>query len=45
MFNCVLTFNKVSLSLHAEVASDYLQEDVMKLYQRDDNFFKEMLCF
>ena len=45
MFNYVWTFNSISLSLPAEVASDYLQEDVMKLYQRDDNSSKEMLCF
>ena len=45
IFNCVLTLNNISLSLPTEVASYHLQEDVMKLYQRDDNFFKGMLCF
>ena len=45
IFNCVLTLNNISLSLPTEVASYHLQEDVMKLYQRDDNSFKGMLCF
>ena len=45
MFNFMLMFTSISLSLNAGVGSDYFQEDVMKLYQRDDNAFKERLCF
>ena len=41
----MLMFTSISLSLNAGVGSDYFQEDVMKLYQRDDNAFKERLCF
>ena len=40
MFNCGLTFRNISLSLPAEAASDYFQEDAMKLYQHDHNTFK-----
>ena len=34
IFSCVLLFEKISLSLLADVVSQYFQEDVMKLYQR-----------
>ena len=45
MFNCGLTFRNTSLSLPAEAASEYLQEDAMELYQRDHNILKEILYF
>ena len=45
IFSCVLLFQKISLSLPAGVASQYFQEDVMKLYQRDEKNLKDMLCF
>ena len=44
IFSCVLLFENISLSLPAAVASQYFQEDVMKLYQRDEKKLK-MLCF
>ena len=36
IFSCVLLFENILLSLPADVASQYFQEDVMKLYQRDE---------
>ena len=45
IFSCVLLFQKISLSLPADVASQYFKEDVMKLYQRDEKNLKDMLCF
>ena len=44
IFSCVLLFENISLSLPAAVASQYFQEDVMKLYQHDEKKLK-MLCF
>ena len=35
IFSCVLLFENISLSLPADVASQYFQEDVMSLYQCD----------
>ena len=35
IFSCVLLFENILLSSAIDVASQYLQEDVMKLYQRD----------
>ena len=45
MFNCGLTFRNTSLSLPAEAASEYLQEDAMKLYHRDHSTFKRNIVF
>ena len=45
IFSCVLLFENISLSLPADVASQWFQEDVMKLYQRDEKKLKDMLCF
>ena len=45
IFSCVLLFENISPSLTADVASQYFQEDVMKLYQRDEKKLKAMLCF
>ena len=45
IFSCVLLFENILLSLPADVASQYFQEDVMKLYQHDEDNFKNMLCF
>ena len=45
IFSCVLLFENISLSLPADVASQYFQEDVMKLYQRDEKKLKVMLRF
>ena len=36
IFSCVLLFENILLSLPADVASQYFQEDVTKLYQRDE---------
>ena len=44
IFSCVL-FENILLSLPADVASQYFQEDVMKLYQHDEDNFKNMLRF
>ena len=44
IFSCVLLFENILLSLTADVASPYFQEDVMKLYQRDGEKVKDMLC-
>ena len=41
----MLLFENISLSLPADVESQYFQEDVMKLYQRDEKKLKDMLCF
>ena len=41
----MLLFENISLSLPADVASQYFQEDVMKLYQRDEKKLKDILCF
>ena len=45
IFSCVLLFENISLSLPADVASQYFQEDVMKWYQRDKKMLKYMLYF
>ena len=45
IFSCVLLFENISLSLPADVESQYFQEDVAKSYQRDKKNFKDMLCF
>ena len=45
IFSCVLLFEDISLPLPVNVASQYFQEDVMKLYQRDEKKLKDMLCF
>ena len=45
IFSCVLLFENFLLSLLANVASQYFQEDVMKLYQRDGKTSKHMLYF
>ena len=45
IFSCVLLFENISLSLPADVESQYFQEDVAKSYQRDKKIFKDMLCF
>ena len=45
IFSCVLLFENILLSLPADVASQWFQEDVMKLYQRDEKKLKDMLCF
>ena len=45
IFSCVLLFENISLSLPADVASQYFQEDVVKLYQRNEKKLKDMLCF
>ena len=45
IISCVLLFENILLSLPADVASQYFQEDVMKLYQHDEDNFKNMLCF
>ena len=45
IFSYVLLFENISLSLPADVAFQYFQEDVMKLYQRDEKKLKDMLCF
>ena len=42
IFNCVLLFENISLLLPADVVSQYFQEDVMKLYERDE---MQMLWF
>ena len=41
IFSCVLLFENISLSLLADVASPYFQEDVMKLYQRDERKLRQ----
>ena len=41
IFSCVLLFENISLSLLADVASQYFQEDVMRLYQRDERKLKD----
>ena len=41
----MLLFENISLSLPADVESQYFQEDVMKLYQRDEKKLKDTLCF
>ena len=41
IFSCVLLFENMS----SDVASQYFQEDVMNLYQRDKKKSKDMLCF
>ena len=40
----MLVFENISLSLHAYVASQYFQEDVIKLQQCDEKKLKDMLC-
>ena len=45
IFSCVLLFENISLSLPADVASQYFQKDVMKLYQRDEKKLNDMMCF
>ena len=40
----MLLIENNSLSLPADIASQYFKEDVMKLYQRDENKLKDMLC-
>ena len=45
MFSCMLLFENISLSLPADVESQYFQEDFMKLYQRDEKKLKDILCF
>ena len=45
IFSRVLLFENISLSLPADVASQYFQKDVMKLYQRDEKKLKDMMCF
>ena len=45
IFSCVLLFENILLSLPADVASQWFQEDVMKLYQRDEKKLKDMLYF
>ena len=44
IFSCVLLFENISLSLPAYVASQYFQEDVIKLYQCDEKKLKDILC-
>ena len=41
----MLLFENISLSLPADVESQYFQEDFMKLYQRDEKKLKDILCF
>ena len=41
----MLLFENISLSLPADVASQYFQKDVMKLCQRDEKKLKDMMCF
>ena len=45
VFSCVLLFENILLSLPADVASQYFQEDIMKLYLRDEKKLKDMLWF
>ena len=45
IFICVLLFENNLLPLPTDVASQYFQEDAMKLYQRDEKKLKDMLCF
>ena len=45
ILSCVLLFENISLSLLADVAFKYFEEDVMKLYQGDKKKLKNMLCF
>ena len=45
IFSCVLLLENISLSLPADVASQYFQGNVIKLYQRDEKKLKDMLCF
>ena len=45
IFSRVLLFENISLSLPADVASQYFQKDVVKLYQRDEKKLKDMMCF
>ena len=45
IFSYVLFFENISLSLPADVASQYFQEDVIKLYRLDEKKLKDMLCF
>ena len=40
IFSCVLLFENILLSSPTDVASQYFQEDVMKLYQRDEKKVK-----
>ena len=44
IFSCVL-FENILLSLPADVASQYFQEDVMRLYQHEEDNFKNILYF
>ena len=41
IFSCVLLFENTLLSLPADIASQYFQEDVMKSYQRDEKINKK----
>ena len=45
ILSCVLLFENISLSLLADVAFKYFEEDVIELYQRDKKKLKNMLCF
>ena len=45
IFSCVLLFENISLSLPVDVASQYFQGNVIKLYQRDEKKLTDMLCF
>ena len=44
IFSCVLIFENISLSLPSDAASQYFQEEVVKLYQRDKKKLKDILC-
>ena len=44
IFSYVLLFENISLSLLADVTSQYFQEDVRRLYQRGKKKLKDMLC-
>ena len=45
IFSCVFLFENISLSLPADVVSQYFQEDIMKLYHCDEKKLKDMLPF
>ena len=45
IISCVLLFENILLSLPADVASQYFQEDVMRLYQHEEDNFKNILYF
>ena len=45
IFSCVLLLENILQSIPSDVASQYFQEDIMNLYQRDQKKLRDMLCF